>query len=74
MTSPSPEAFARFAADLALPDIHEMLQDAEPLDEPVPTATPRQSGTATTGSPAFPMAWRSLAMQYARSTRSTDKG
>jgi len=30
-----PEGFARFAADLALPDIHTILQDADPLDEPV---------------------------------------
>lgn len=30
-----PEGFTRFAADLALPDIHQILQDAEPLDEPV---------------------------------------
>ena len=30
-----PDGFARFAADLALPDVHEILQDAEPLDEPV---------------------------------------
>lgn len=30
-----PEGFARFAADLALPDVHDILQDAEPLDEPV---------------------------------------
>lgn len=29
-----PEGFARFAADLALPDVHQILQDAEPLDEP----------------------------------------
>lgn len=30
-----PKGFTRFAADLALPDIHEILQDAEPFDEPV---------------------------------------
>ena len=30
-----PEGFDRFAADLALPDVHEILQDAEPLDAPV---------------------------------------
>jgi 2-polyprenyl-6-methoxyphenol hydroxylase-like FAD-dependent oxidoreductase len=30
-----PEGFARFAADLALPDVHEILRDAEPLDKPV---------------------------------------
>ncbi|GAA1579980.1 FAD-binding monooxygenase [Kribbella sancticallisti] len=29
------EGFARFAADLVLPDVHEILEDAEPLDEPV---------------------------------------
>ena len=30
-----PEGFARFAADLALTDIHKILQDSQPLDEPV---------------------------------------
>jgi hypothetical protein len=30
-----PDGFTRFAADLALPDLHEILQDAEPLDEPI---------------------------------------
>jgi 2-polyprenyl-6-methoxyphenol hydroxylase-like FAD-dependent oxidoreductase len=30
-----PEGFAQFAADLALSDVHEILEDAEPLDEPV---------------------------------------
>lgn len=30
-----PEGFARFAADVALPDMQEILQDAEPLDEGV---------------------------------------
>lgn len=30
-----PEGFVRFAADLALPDVHQILHDAEPLDEPV---------------------------------------
>jgi hypothetical protein len=29
------KGFEQFAADLALPDVHEILQDAEPLDEPV---------------------------------------
>ena len=30
-----PAGFTQFAADLALPDVHEMLGDAQPLDEPV---------------------------------------
>ena len=30
-----PDGFERFAADLALPDVREVLQHAEPLDEPV---------------------------------------
>ena len=30
-----PDGFARFAGDLALPDVHEILASAEPLDEPV---------------------------------------
>ncbi|HSF97718.1 MAG TPA: hypothetical protein VLA55_03405 [Ornithinibacter sp.] len=30
-----PEGFARFAADLAQPDIHDILREAQPLDEPV---------------------------------------
>lgn len=30
-----PEGFGRFAADVALPDVHEILHGAEPLDTPV---------------------------------------
>ncbi|NPC43340.1 NAD(P)/FAD-dependent oxidoreductase [Nocardioides sp. zg-1230] len=30
-----PEDFIRFAADLALPDVHRAILDAEPLDDPV---------------------------------------
>lgn len=30
-----PAGFQRFAADLALPDVHTALEDAEPLDDPV---------------------------------------
>jgi 2-polyprenyl-6-methoxyphenol hydroxylase-like FAD-dependent oxidoreductase len=30
-----PEGFAQFAADLALPDVHEILEESEPLDEPI---------------------------------------
>jgi 2-polyprenyl-6-methoxyphenol hydroxylase-like FAD-dependent oxidoreductase len=30
-----PEGFARFAADLSLPDVYRVLEDAEPLEEPV---------------------------------------
>lgn len=30
-----PDGFARFVADVALPDVQKILQDAEPLDEPV---------------------------------------
>src|SRR5215207_3682327 len=35
-----PDGFARFAADLALPDVHRVLEHAEPLDEPVAYRSP----------------------------------
>jgi 2-polyprenyl-6-methoxyphenol hydroxylase-like FAD-dependent oxidoreductase len=41
-----PDSFERFAADLALPDLHDALQHAEPLDDPVafrhPSSTRRR--------------------------------
>lgn len=49
-----PEGFAAFAATLAVPDVAELLRDAEPLDEPVRARFPASIRRRYEQLPAFP--------------------
>ena len=49
-----PDGFAAFAATLAVPDIADLLRDAEPLDEPVRARFPASIRRRYEDLPAFP--------------------
>jgi hypothetical protein len=44
-----PDGFLAFARSLRFPDIYEAIRDAEPLDDPAPSASQPASGTAMSG-------------------------
>jgi hypothetical protein len=68
-----PDGFLAFARSLRFPDIYQVIQDGEPLDDPVPSGFRPACGTATSGCRGSLTGCWWWAMRCAASTRSTGR-